>query len=68
MGFSIGYWANTKRWTQTHINKDGKPICGSQISENKRFQWCCNDLSMYSYIECSHCKKWHSKLVKNRRV
>lgn len=72
--YSIGYWANTKRWTQSHIcnNETGKPVCGSQVliskSNNilndnsetapKRFQWCADGYSQYDYIECDHCKMW----------
>lgn len=71
--YSIGYWANTKRYTQTHIRdcETGNPVCGSQISKSlnnivndnsetapKRFQWCCWGYSEYDYIECDHCKMW----------
>lgn len=59
--YSIGYWANTKRWTQTHINESGKPVCGSQIGKDLRFQWCCYGYSEFDYIECEHCKNWYRK-------
>jgi hypothetical protein len=72
--YSIGYWANTKRWTQTHVRdcETDAPVCGSQISKGSRsnvlndnsetapkvFQWCSWGYSEYDYIECEHCKAW----------
>lgn len=56
--YTIGYWANTKRWTKTHINKDGKPVCGSQIKEDLSFAWCSHGIIPFDIIECKHCKKW----------
>lgn len=72
--YSIGYWANTKRWTQTHVrnNRTGKPVCGSGISWELGFQWCAHigQFSSYyyfhnpdDYIECGHCKKWADKTL-----
>lgn len=70
--YSIGYWANTKRWTKTHIRdcQTDKPVCGSQVIEGKSFQWCCWGYSEYGYIECDHCKKWRQKelLKENERL
>ena len=59
-GYSVGYWANTKRWTQTHINEDGKPVCGSRIKKDLWYQWCA-DGKVFEYIECEHCKDWYRK-------
>jgi hypothetical protein len=59
MKASIGYYANTKRYTKVHVVKDGKPICGMKISSKLRFQWCAYLYSgvTHSYVECEHCKK-----------
>lgn len=62
MSYSIGYWADTKRYTKVHINRDGKPVCGSKISEALRFQWCAHGIrSGINFLECEHCKKWINK-------
>jgi hypothetical protein len=55
----IGYFANQKRWTKTHlINEAGNPICGAIINDDMEFQWCSGGRNI-TYIECSHCqKKW----------
>lgn len=62
MGYSIGYWADTKTYTQTHIHELGKPVCGSKFSKKKSYQWCANLQTLTEhykdYVECEHCKKW----------
>lgn len=73
VGYSIGYWADTKTYTQTHVHENGKPVCGCIVSKKKSYQWCANvqtlnqlkrvqDKSISEhykdYIECLHCKKW----------
>jgi hypothetical protein len=77
MSYSIGYWANTKRWTQTHIRNDetGQPVCGCKISMTrdilndnsetapKRFQWCAHGYTQWDYLECEHCKNWYRRLL-----
>lgn len=75
MSYSIGYYANTKRYTQVHINESGKPVCGSQIGNDLRYQWCAHGYTQWDYLECEHCKNWYRrklvndiKHVKNRRV
>lgn len=64
--YSIGYWANTKRWTLVHINRDGDPVCGSLIKEDLRFQWCANGIQ-FSLLECGHCKNWWVKKQKEKK-
>jgi hypothetical protein len=60
---SVGYWANTKQWTKTHVAEFGKPICGSKVLKDKKFQWCCNGI-MIEYLECEHCKKLAERRLK----
>lgn len=66
--YSIGYFANTKRWTKTHIYDGRKPVCGSQIGKNLSYQWCAHGYSYFDFLECEHCKNWYrrklSKVVK----
>jgi len=78
--YSIGYWADTKTYTQTHVHLLGKPVCGCRVSKKKIYQWCvhaetlCQLQKMQSralsehykdYIECEHCKKWLKRKLIN---
>ena len=58
----IGYFGSPKRYTRTHLVENGKPICGSKIGEDLRFQWCANiknpvnlHFNTNRYVECMHC-------------
>lgn len=56
-----GYFANEKTFTQVHIVKDNKPVCGASIGADKKFQFCAHGV-IKNYLECEHCKKIVIKL------
>ncbi|MFA5207407.1 MAG: hypothetical protein WC428_02005 [Candidatus Paceibacterota bacterium] len=58
-----GYFANEKTFTQVHIVKDNKPICGANIGADKKFQLNAHGV-FKSYLECEHCRKKIAKIMK----
>ena len=43
------------RSTKTHIVIQGRPVCGTRLSQNQVFQWCSN---IGGYIpECKSCQR-----------
>ena len=61
-----GYFANASSFTKVHIvDDDEQPVCGSNISKGKVFQWCSMRVAL-DYIECEHCKKWWKRTIKRR--
>ena len=59
--YSVGYFANTRRWTKTHIYDGRKPVCGSQIGKTLSYQWCAHGYKHFDYLECEHCKDWYRR-------
>ena len=56
---ATGWWGipggPESRSTKVHVKEDGKPICGSRMANNQRFQWCAWG-AHWDYIECERCK------------
>jgi len=52
----IGYYANEKRFTKTHVVTRGRPICHSNIDKKLEFQFCAN-INIKEFIECKKCLK-----------
>jgi hypothetical protein len=64
---SIGYFAKEigsigKQFTQIHIVKNGKAMCGYKPVKSMKFQWCTDGIN-YKFIrvECEKCKKKFEK-------
>ena len=50
-----------KSGTRTHVCKNGKPICNTQLHKDAELQWC----SAYPFaVECAHCKRIAEKMLK----
>jgi len=59
---SMGYFSNRQRYTKTHLVRNGKPICNSQIGLNMTYQFCATSICLdfdpecLDQLECESCK------------
>ena len=54
----VGFFANTKTSTKTHIVVNGKPLCGRILHQDSYFHWCSSQI-VPEYVECMHCINKH---------
>lgn len=61
--YMTGYWGIPgKNGGQTHINRNGKPLCGQRLHPKAEFQFCANRIHL-PYVECQRCKQRASRIL-----
>ena len=59
-GYYARYWTTNYGKVHVHDKQTGKPVCGSRISPEGKYQFCANGVQPMM-VECGHCIEWLKK-------
>ncbi len=50
-----------------HIVQQGRPVCGSRVRDDSRFQWCAHGVAWH-YVECQRCRRIAESTIAKARM